>query len=130
LLDSSSTMGAPNAYEDARNAPTLPPPARISVTRFKCGAPVDELLYRLAVGDMEGVLDAAQVLFDAGSVPVLELPPHTLPGTHFGFDAEVLLSCVDGSLSLKEVIDESGLEMMDALRGLSELLSENVLALC
>src|SRR5262249_25435780 len=77
-----AVMVDPRRSYDPRNSPTLPPSARVSVTRFKCGAPVDELAYRLSVGDHEGALDAAQTLFDMGSIPVLEMPPQAL-GTGF-----------------------------------------------
>jgi hypothetical protein len=122
----------------SRNAPTLPPPGmpetvrpppRISVTRYKSGAPVDELLYRISMGDHDGALDAAQALFDAGSIPVLVLPVEGMTAL-VGYRADLLLTCVDGVTPLSAVIEASGLEMLDALRALGELLAENVVVLC
>jgi hypothetical protein len=124
----SATQSADQA-PDSRNAPTLPPPARVSVTRYKSGAPVDELLYRLSVGDNAGALDAAQALFDTRRIPVLVLPLQTMTAL-FGYRADLLLSCIDGATPLSDVIDASGMEMLDALRALGELLAENVIALC
>jgi hypothetical protein len=139
----SSTMM--NANDDlveapvSRNRPTLPPPGRcpetvrppprVSVTRYKSGAPVDELLYRMSMGDTGAALDAAQALFDAGSIPVVVLPLRSMTAM-LGYRADLLLSCVDGESSLAKVIEASGLEMMDALRALGELLAEDVIAVC
>lgn len=123
----------------SRNAPTVPPPglgpetvrppARISVTRYKSGAPVDELLYRMSMGDTAGALDAAQALFDAGCIPVLVLPLHATTSL-CGYRADLLLTCVDGTTTLATVIEASGLETLDALRALAELLAENLIVLC
>jgi hypothetical protein len=123
----------------SRNAPTLPPPgraaeterppARISVTRYKSGAPIDELLYRISMGDNAGALDAAQALFDAGCIPVLVLPLHAMTAL-VGYRADLLLTCIDGTTPLAKVIEGSGLDMLDALRAIGELLSENIIVLC
>jgi hypothetical protein len=119
-----------DAPSSRRSAPTVPPPPIASVIRYKSGAPVDELLYRMAMGDSAGALDAAQALFDARYVPVLILPPLGLGESTLGYREELLLSLVDGKASLPEVIDGSGLEMLDALRALCELIEKDVIAVC
>jgi hypothetical protein len=113
-----------------RNAPTVPPPPIASVIRYKSGAPVDELLYRMAMGDAAGAVDAAQALFDARYVPVLILPPLGLGESTLGYREELLLSLVAGQATLTDVIDGSGLEMIDALRALCELIEKDVIAVC
>jgi hypothetical protein len=112
-----------------QDAPTVPPPERVSVTRYKSSAPVDELLYRVSVGDTAGLLDAAQGLFDRGCIPVLMLPPQAVV-PFIGYQAELLLFLVDGKTPLEEVLAASGLEMLDALHALSELLAEGAVSLC
>jgi hypothetical protein len=123
----------------SRNRPTLPPPGqcpetvrpppRISVTRYKSSVPVDELLYRMSMGDTAGALDVAQALFDAGSIPVVVLPLRSMTAM-LGYRADLLLSCVDGETTLVKVIEASGLELMDGLRALGELLAEDIIAVC
>ena len=112
------------------SAPTLPPHAFVSVVRYKSGAPVDELLYRIAMGDHGGALDAAQDLFDRRHIPVLVLPLSSLSDTMLGYSEELLLSFIDGNACLADVIEDSGLEMLDALRALCELLEKDIITLC
>ena len=114
----------------ARSAPTVPPAAAVSVIRYKSGAPVDELLYRMAMGDNGGALDAAQELFDARYVPVLVLPPLEPSDVTLGYREHLLLSFIDGGAPLGEVLEESGLEMLDGLRALCELLEKDIISVC
>jgi hypothetical protein len=105
-----------------------PPPA--SVIRYKSGAPVDELLYRMAVGDVDAALDAAQELFDAGYVPVLVLVPLGISDVALGYHEMLLLSSVDGCTPLAGVLEDTGLAMVDALRALCELLEHDFIKVC
>ena len=113
-----------------RSAPTVPPPPIASVIRYKSGAPVDELLYRMAMGDSSGALDAAQDLFDARYVPVLVLPPLGSSDIRLGYREQLLLTLIDGNAPLSEVLEGSGLELLDALRALCELLEKDVVTVC
>jgi hypothetical protein len=109
---------------------TVMPPAPASVIRYKSGAPVDELLYRMAMGDVGAAIDAAQDLIDAGYVPVLVMVPMGAWDLRLGYREEVLLSVIDGCATLAEVIERSGLELLDALRALCELLEMDAITLC
>jgi hypothetical protein len=112
------------------SAPTMAPVPLASVIRYKSGAPVDELLYRMAMGDVAATIDAAQELIDAGYVPVLVMRPHTVSDLRLGYREQLLLSQVDGCAPLAEVLLGTGLEMLDALRALCELLENDVVTLC
>jgi hypothetical protein len=113
-----------------RSAPTVPPPPIASVIRYKSGAPVDELLYRMSMGDNGGALDAAQDLFDARYVPVVVLPPLGGTDMRLGYREQLLLTLIDGTAPLADVLEGSGLEMLDALRALCELLEKDVITVC
>jgi hypothetical protein len=116
----------------SREAPTLPPPApaeRVSVTRYKSDAPVDEFLYRLSMGDAAGLVDAVQELFDRGCIPVLLLPRQTVAPS-IGFRAELVLSFVDGETSLEKIVHASGLDLFEAMRAVAELVAEGAISLC
>jgi len=82
------------------------------------------------MGDHGGALDAAQDLFDRRHIPVLVLPLSSLSDTMLGYREELLLSFIDGNARLADVIEDSGLEMLDALRALCELLEKDIITLC
>jgi hypothetical protein len=112
----------------SRDAPTVPPPALVSVVRFQIGAPVDELLYRMGVGDHGGAVDVAQELMEDRAVPIMLLPPDVVRDMVLEYRENLLLSFIDGHSSLEKVLQDSGLDMLDALRALCELLDQRVIA--
>jgi hypothetical protein len=117
--------------DSSRSSPsTVTPPPPASVIRYKSGAPVDELLYRMAMGDLGAAIDAAQDLIDAGYVPILVMVPLGGSDLSLGYREQLLLSLIDGCATLAEVIERSGLEMLDALRALCELLEMDAITLC
>jgi hypothetical protein len=119
-----------DAMPSCTDAPTLPPPAMVSVVRFRSGAPVDELLYRMGVGDYVGALDVAEELLDERAVPIVVLPRSVIAEMTLEYRECLLLACVDGSSTLEKAIDDSGLEMIDALRALCDLLDKRIVAFC
>jgi hypothetical protein len=119
----------PSEAPSVRDSPTLPPPAPLSVIRFRSGLPVDELVYRMGVGDQSGVLDAAEELLADGVVVRIVLPPEVIATMMLEYRESMLLAYVSGSSTLKQVIQETGLEMIDALRALCELVDRRIVVL-
>jgi hypothetical protein len=115
--------------ESFRDAPTLPPPAAVSVVRYKVGVSVDELLYRFSMGDMAGAVDSALELLDEDPIPIVAVPTDVLSEMVLGHHASYVLSFIDCEATLDEVIKASGLPLVEALRALCELLDQSVIAL-
>jgi hypothetical protein len=111
------------------DAPSAPTPLA-SMTRYKSGAPVDELLYRVAMADYVGALAAAERLFEGGYIAVPVLGHLAEQERELGYRERLLMSSVDGSALLEEIIAASGLEMIDALRALCELVEKDIIAVC
>jgi hypothetical protein len=119
----------PREAPSVRDSPTLPPPSPLSVIRFRSGLPVDELVYRLGVGDSSGALDAAEELFEDGAVARVVLPPEVIATMMLEYRESMLLAYVNGSSTLKQVINDTGLELIDALRALCELVDRRIVVL-
>lgn len=109
-------------------APTLPPPPSLRDVR-DASAPIEELLYRFEVGDHKGALAAAESLLDQRLVPTLVVSWELVPALGLAPDAVLLLTVVDGRASLEQVLEASGMPLLDALRALCVLLDERVVAL-
>jgi hypothetical protein len=110
-------------------APTLPPKPPISVTQVKLGAPVDELLYRFAVGDYKGALAVAEVLLDDECIPIVIVPPEVLLSLPLDHREAFLMSFVDGKSSLEAIVEASGIPLLDALRLLCQLIELKVVVI-
>jgi hypothetical protein len=87
------------------------------------------LLYRVSVGDHAEAIDIAEVFFERRNVPIVLLPSDSLDELMLGYRAYLLLGCIDGETALQEVIDASGLDLLDALRALCELIEKSVVSL-
>jgi hypothetical protein len=107
----------------------IPSCVRIVITRFQAGPPVDELLYRVALGDHPGALDCAQMLFERHCIPIFRWVG-SLADLALDWRAELVLSCVDGAATLEDIIrNDCGLDVLDALGALCELLDKDVVSL-
>jgi hypothetical protein len=115
--------------ESFRDAPTLPPPAAVSVVRYMVGVSVDELLYRFSVGDTAGAVDAALELLDEDPIPIVAVPADVMSEMVLEHHASYLLSFVDGQAPLDEIIKATGLPLVEALRAVCELIDKAVIAL-
>jgi hypothetical protein len=83
----------------------------------------------MGVGDQSGVLDAAEELLADGVVVRIVLPPEVIATMMLEYRESMLLAYVSGSSTLKQVIQETGLEMIDALRALCELVDRRIVVL-
>jgi hypothetical protein len=130
VIDRSDRDTVPDADPDLpEDRPTLPPPPLASVVRYRTGAPVDELQYRLAMGDHVAALAAAEDLFEGGYVPVA-LPSVLTPmELNLGYRECTLLTLIDGETPLATVLQSSGLDQLDALRALCELVEAELVTL-
>lgn len=113
----------------SRDAPPLRPPPLASIVRYKTGAPIDEVLYRLSVGDLPGVLDAAESLLDEDCVPILVLPHDVVRDLCLSAREELIVSLIDGHATLEEVIAAAELSLLEGLRTVCELLEKRIIAL-
>ncbi len=123
------TEGCDSEVESSCDVPTVRPPAEVSVVRYKVGVPVDELLYRIEMGDTAGALDAAQTLLDEEPLPIVMMPSTLSAELLLGHREEYLLGFIDGHATLEEVIRSTGMSMLEALRALCGLLDKRVIAL-
>jgi hypothetical protein len=114
----------------ASECPTLPPPPSVRIEHFHT-TPVDmdELLYRLSVGDHEGALGVAESLLREDPIPLIIVAGVLLQAMNLSHRDEYVLSFVDGCSTLGEVVLATGLVKLEALRSVCELLERNVIAL-
>ncbi len=125
--------------------PTMPPPRRRAPPSLDAlrragpsafnaaSAAVDEVLYRLSVGDGAGAARVGEELHDA--VPLLAAS-RGVPGamgapaaTELGLSEEYLLTLIDGAQSCRELLARSQLAAEDSLRGLCELVDRGLVIL-
>jgi hypothetical protein len=90
---------------------------------------VHEILYRFAVGDEAGAIAAAGLLLDGRRVPALTVSLDVLDELYLDHRAALVLSLVDGTTPLSEVLRESCLDRGDAIRTLCELVERRILVL-
>ena len=96
---------------DRHERPTLPPPGK-SEKSARVDAPLHELLYRFHVGDHKGALAAASELLDRTLVPVVIVPRAFRRTMPFDHHEAAVLSAVDDTRTLEEVIEASTLSML------------------
>lgn len=113
-----------DAELEARDRPTWRPSGVRAVV-----LPVDELLYRFAVGDREGAVAAAGVILDRSHVPLLLAAGSELADAMLDARARWLLPFIDGLTPLALVLDHCGLPRADALEAFCELLERGIVAL-
>jgi hypothetical protein len=116
----------------ANERPTIPspPPAPdVSVEHIRVGAPIDEVLYRMSVGDYDGALSVGESLMVEDPIPLVIVPKLLIAAMKLAHREEYVLSFVDGWSTMREVVEATRLPEVDALRSLCELLEKNILAL-
>jgi hypothetical protein len=106
---------------------TLPPPGRgrhtdpsIHVARIRLHTSMDELLYRLAVGDWEGAYRANVELVHL--VPHVVAPRSEIEATELDYLQEYVLACVDGQSTWGDLVSGAPFEPAETLRALSALV--------
>ena len=90
---------------------------------------VHELLYRFAMGDEAGAIAAGELLLDGRRAPALTVSIDVLDELELDHRAALILSQVDGTTPLSEVLRESCLDRGSALLTLCELVERRILVL-
>ncbi len=90
---------------------------------------VQEVLHRCSVGDDVGAVAAAELLLDRRSVPGLTVSDDVLDELPLDALEAALLSRVDGATPLARVLDDCGLDPVDAVRTLCLLLDRHLIVL-
>jgi hypothetical protein len=110
--------------------PSPPPPPDVSIEHIRLGAaPIDEVLYRMSVGDYDGALTVGQSLMVDDPIPLVIIPKLLIEAMKLAHREEYVLSFVDGWSTMREVVTATRLPEVDALRTLCELLEKSVIAL-
>ena len=91
--------------------------------------PIQEILARFELGDYTGALAVAARLLDDGRVPVLTATSRELDGVVLGGRELTLLGAIDGRRNVEEVIQASGMHMLDAFRALCEVAEKGLVVL-
>jgi len=119
----------------AAERPTLPPPRGegvpaaddVMVSRIHLGPSVDEVLYRLSLGDLSGAALANQELEDC--IPVCIAAPVVMRALGLDYLEEYVLATVDGVSSWGDILDDSAFSPRDTLKALCELVDKGALTL-
>jgi len=119
----------------ASERPTMPPPAPrgaggsedVMVSRIHLGPSVDEVLYRLSLGDLSGAALANEELEPC--VPRRNTPPIIIAAMQLDYLEEYVLACIDGQTTWAEILDSSPFSPRDTLKALCELVDKGALAL-
>jgi hypothetical protein len=115
----------------ANNSPTMPPPAAmpehdIVIQRIHLAPSVDEILYRLSVGDQRGAFEAAD---DLGPlVPRVTVPRVILQAMVLTHVEEHVLSFVDGESTWDDILDSSPFGAALTLESLCELVDKGAVS--
>jgi hypothetical protein len=91
--------------------------------------PIQEILARFELGDYTGALSVAARLLDEGRVPVVTVASRELDGVFLGSRELALLHVIDGRRNVEEVVEASGMEMIDAFRALCEMAEKGLVVL-
>jgi hypothetical protein len=91
--------------------------------------PIQEILARFELGDYTGALAVAARLLDDGRVPVVTMASRDLDGVVLGVQELALLQVIDGRRNVEEVLDASGMQMIDAFRALCEMAEKGLVVL-
>ena len=116
--------------------PTLRPVASASRLRRREAAkqtarelPIHEILLRFELGDYIGALAAAGRLLDDDRVPVITVDVPYVGMLAVGRDQQIVLELVDGKRTIEEILEASGLSILDAFRTICQLAERGVLVL-
>jgi hypothetical protein len=88
---------------------------------------IEELLFRFEMGDYLGALALSDALL--GRRPVLLMPRELTPRLGVEDREAFLLQIIDGLTNVEEVVDASGLPMVEALRSLCSLVQKRIIEL-
>lgn len=119
----------------ASELPTLPPPGlatgrrespEVVVARIRLHTSMDELLYRLAVGDWDGAHRANAELVHF--VPRVVVGRAVLAATELDYMQEFVIACIDGQSTWGQVVDSAPFEPAETLRALSALVDLGLVA--
>ncbi len=115
----------------ASERPTLPPPRAeaddVMVSHIHLGPSVDEVLYRLSLGDLSGASLANEELEPCTPLRVAPLVVVDVMG--LSYLEQYLLAMVDGHASWGDILDASPFAPRDTLQALCELVDKGVVAL-
>lgn len=104
-----------------------------SETRLRPAASVDtevrHVARRVREGDFHGALLAAMRLLDEHPVPVLCVSPTYLAKTDFPTGDRLVIALVNGCTELEDILDASGLGLLDGIETVCRLLDAGILAL-
>jgi hypothetical protein len=114
----------------ASEKPTLPPPrddSDVMVSHIHLGPSVDEVLYRLSLGDLSGASLANEEL--ESYVPQRATPIVVIEAMDLSYIEQYMLAAVDGLATWSELLDASPFKPRDSLQALCDLVDKGVLAL-
>jgi hypothetical protein len=109
--------------------PTVPPPGQrtpraadpgVHVARIHLHTSMDELLYRLAVGDWEGAYRANTELVHF--IPRVVAPRAEVAANKLDYMQEFVLACVDGQSTWGQIVSDAPFEPGETLRALCALV--------
>lgn len=146
------------ALEAERETPIAPPPIPLSSSDLRgADDPVREMRERFSLGDYSGALVVAEEILEDNPdhpgalkyaescrqvleqmytarigpldrVPFVAVPLEQLRWLNLDHRAGFVLSHIDGSCSLEQILDVSGMPTLDALRILFELVQQRVIS--
>jgi hypothetical protein len=114
----------------ASERPTLPPAAPdgdVMVSHIHLGPSVDEVLYRLSLGDLSGAALANEEL--EPYVPSRCMAAVVIAAMELTYLEEFVLASIDGQSTWGEILDGSPFNPRDTLKALCELVDKGALAL-
>ena len=121
----------------ASERPTVPPPRRatprgwskpdVVVLRFHLGPSVDEILYRLSVGDLTGAALANEEL--EAYVPVRRARAFVVSAPQLTHLEEFMLASVDGESTWGDILDGAPFAPDETLRALCLLVDKGAIEL-
>ncbi len=133
MVDSARGSGdeVVSSVDGARSAESDRPTWRPSEVRKRAlvDVPLDELLYRFAMGDREGAVHAAETVLAASQVPAIRDPRRAAGDGDLDACARWLIPFVVGVTPLDRVRAESGLPLPVALQAFCELLERKIVVL-
>jgi hypothetical protein len=109
--------------------PTLPPPATddVMVSRIHLGPTVDEVLYRLSLGDLAGAALANEELENC--IPSLGSAPVVIAAMQLTYLEEFMVASIDGESTWGEILDSSPFSPKETLEALCQLVDKGALSL-
>jgi len=121
----------------ASERPTVPPPRPsglrpaggfdVVVAHIHLGPSVDEILYRLSLGDLAGAELASEEL--APCVPVRRAAPVVIASMDLGYVDEFMLASIDGEVTWGDLLDGSPFGRRETLRAMCDLVDKRAVGL-